>query len=194
VDEVFPHGIEVEPAELPVMRVLILAVVPGAAQQPFGEAPVVDVGHAYQHDPVRAEGLGVAVEHCPGIAQMLQDFIVDDAVDAVGQVERQRIGFHVHGGDLVQMCRQGGLGGIDIDAEQAGLRVQRPVGGGECPAAAAYVQDRACRQGNTRQEVGSMGRKQHRRICNPAWENGAARPRSDDRCKLVGGIVVRLQV
>ena len=89
-----------------------------AAQDAFGVAPVVGVADADQHHAVRAEGVGVALEDGPGIAQILQHFVVDDAVDAAGDVEGQGAGFEVGGDDLVEVgCGAPGCGGVDVDAE-----------------------------------------------------------------------------
>jgi hypothetical protein len=172
-----PHRFQAEPVYLPAIR--IFPRMPGAAQQGFGAAPVLDVGNADQHDPVRSQGVGVASDHAPGVAQALQDPVVDDAIDALGHIERQRVDVQVGDRDLVQLrCRLRRGDRIGGDAQQTGLGVDRTTGSGERQAAASHLEDRARRQRDPRQQVGSIGWKQHGPLWHPASFGPASRIRS----------------
>ncbi len=73
--------------------------------------------------PSGAEHLRMAADQCPGIAQVMQDVIVNDAIDAVRHRERQRVGLHVGCGYLLQM-----LGGGPAAAGVTAIPSRRALG------------------------------------------------------------------
>ena len=80
----------------------------------------------------------------PGIVQVLQDFIVDDAVNAIGDGEGQGSGLGIRRGDFGQIGRRPGCGiRITFDAQQPGGWIKGAIGGHQRPVAAAHIKDRA---------------------------------------------------
>ena len=53
----------------------------------------------------------MAADQCPGIAQVMQNIVVNNAIDAIRHRERQRVGLNIGGGHLLQMPggERGGL-------------------------------------------------------------------------------------
>ena len=149
------HAAQAEPAQVRLVQQADRLVVPGAAQQLLGEAPVFQVGNADQDDAVRRQRFGLAFQHRPGIAQMLEDVAVDDAVDALGHVERHRVVLDIDGGKLVEpFGGDGGEGWVLVDAEQSRAGVAAAIGGAECRGAAADVQHHAGGERDPLQKVG----------------------------------------
>ncbi len=108
---------------------------------------------------------------------MLQDVAVNDAVDALGHVERQRVVFDIDGRELIQpLHRQVGDAGVLVDAQQPGARVALAVGGAERGGAAADVQHHAGGERNPLQQVGirQVWASRHGRKCSFSGMVGGA--------------------
>jgi hypothetical protein len=94
----------------------------------------------------------MAADQRPGIPEVLQNLIIDDAVDAVGQIEWHRFGFHIGRGHLIHVpSGDGGGGGIGFDTQQARCGIHRTVGGCQRPISAADVKNGSRPQRNARQ-------------------------------------------
>jgi hypothetical protein len=160
------HALQAEPAQMRVVEQSARLIIPGAAQQLLREAPMLQVRDADQDGAVGCERFDMAAQHGPGIAQVLQDVAVDDAIDAVRQFEWQWIEFDIDLGHLVEPF--GGDGrhrGVAVDGQQACARIALAVGGQQRASAAADVEHDLGRQRNALEqvEIGQVGIGRHGR-------------------------------
>ena len=112
----------------------------------------------------------MAAEHRERVLQVLQRVAVDQAVDAVRQVERQRIAVDVDLRHFIHVgARDRGGVGVGFESEQAGGRVHPAIGGGEGAFAAADIQHDPGGERDAVEQVGvGVGRiGRHRRRSLP---------------------------
>ncbi len=123
-------------------------------------------------------------QHRERIVQMLQHVAIDHAVERGVGVERQRVGFHVHRGDVVEPAG-GDVGalGVALDAEQPGARVAGAVGGEQRAGAAADIQHRARGERDALQQVGIEGLRRRVGIGHVGLRQGGDQGRRGRRAR-----------